>query len=98
MPSASRSLLVSESSTRRSACTCEAERVAGAPVPSLTVRVSVDGVEALTKTFAGQASVGVALAGQRWHLVTLDVDRLLPSGTRRIGARLLGLELAGRRI
>ena len=64
----------------------------------LTVRVSVDGVEALTKTFAGQASVGVALAGQRWHLVTLDVDRLLPSGTRRIGARLLGLELAGRRI
>jgi len=65
---------------------------------TLTVRVSVDGVDALTKTFAGQASVGVALAGQRWHLVTLDVDRLVQSGTRRIGARLLGLELAGRHI
>lgn len=64
----------------------------------MTVRVSVDGQEALSRTVDGEAAVGVPLLGSRWHLVTIEVDRLLDAGGRAVGARLLGLELDGRKI
>ena len=64
----------------------------------LAVRVSVDGEEALSRTVDGEAAVGVPLQGSRWHLVTVEVDRLLGGGRRSVGARLLGLELDGRKV
>ena len=69
-----------------------------AAATALALRVSVDGEEALSRTVDGEAAVGVPLAGTHWHLVTLDVDRLVPHGRRAEGARLSGLTLAGRRI
>ena len=65
---------------------------------ALALRVSVDGEEALARVVDGEAAVGVALDGARWHLVTLEVDRLLAAGPRQVGARLVGLELDGRKV
>ena len=67
---------------------------------SLELRVSVDGQEAAATTLLGKGAVGVPLAGDRWHLVTLDVDQLVDedgagTGTRQVGAVLDGLELGG---
>lgn len=63
----------------------------------LAVRIAVDGEEVLARRFSGEASLGVPLAGERWHLVTVEVDRLVERDGRRIGARLLGLRLDGER-
>lgn len=68
----------------------------------LSLRVAVDGAEALSTTVRGKGAVGVPLVGDRWHLVTFDVDRLAPesaaAGSRLIGVRLLSLALAGKAI
>ncbi len=63
----------------------------------LAVRVSVDGDEVLARRLLGQATLEVPLAGARWHLVVVDVDRLVERDGRRIGARLLELRLDGAR-
>ena len=62
----------------------------------LALRVSVDGDEALSRSVDGQAAVGVPLVGARWHLVVLEVDRLMLRSARAEGARLVGLTLGGR--
>jgi hypothetical protein len=65
---------------------------------AIALRISVDGEEALSRTVDGAAAVGVPLNGARWHLVTLEADRLLAAGPRQVGARLLDLELDGRKV
>ena len=65
---------------------------------ALALRVSVDGEEALSRTVNGVAAVGVPLVGARWHLVALEVDRLMARGLRAEGAHLVGLTLGRRRI
>lgn len=64
----------------------------------LALKVAVDGEPAAATTVRGKGAVGVPLAGDRWHLVTLDVDRLVDDGSGRdVGVRLLGLTLDGAR-
>lgn len=64
----------------------------------LALKVSVDGQPAAATTVSGTGAVGVPLAGDRWHLVTLDVDRLVKDAAgRNVGVRLLGLTLDGAR-
>src|SRR5207245_1141850 len=62
-----------------------------APQP-LRTRFGVDGRTVLTGTISGRRRVVLPLGARRgWHVVTLDIPRLLPTRPRETGVRLLAL-------
>jgi hypothetical protein len=64
-----------------------------APTP-LRTRFGIDERPVLTRMVSGPRTVELPLGARRgWHLVTLDVPRLVRVGARATGVRLLALEV-----